>query len=175
MTIQKNIEAWLKSEGSQISLDEPTVMSWSLSDTQGLSNKDIAIRENVLKERTRNTFMKNVYIRKSDDAIVADSLEEFMTKITDPCHIWQGQKSTNRYGYFSVYSRELGKRLSVKAHRFAYAMAYGFDKLPVGITGQKLEDLVVNHKCHNRECVNPEHLEIITDLENKHDRKPKNG
>ncbi|CAB4149415.1 HNH nuclease [uncultured Caudovirales phage] len=123
-----------------------------------LSKKDTAIKENVLKERTIATFKKSIVI-------------------DGDCHIWQGQKSTNKYGYFSVYSRELGTRVSIKAHRFAYAMAYGFDNLPVGITGQKLEDLVVNHKCHNRECVNPEHLEIITDLENKNinNRKPKNG
>jgi hypothetical protein len=142
-----------------------------------INNKDIAIRENVLKEHTRNTFLRNVYVRKENDAIIADSLEEFMTKITDPCHIWQGFKTKKGYGYFSVYSKEVGTRLSVKAHRFAYAMAYGFDNLPLSPEINGLEALVINHICHNPSCVNPDHLEVITSRENLSPEKkaPKRG
>ena len=49
------------------------------------SKLDNAIKENIAKEHTVQTFLNQVYVRKSNDAIVADSLEEFMTKITDPC------------------------------------------------------------------------------------------
>jgi hypothetical protein len=112
-----------------------------------LNNKDKAIKENVLKPHTIATFKKN-------------------TLIDADCHIWQGFKTKKGYGYFSVYSKEVGTRLSVKAHRFAYAMANGFDKLPMSPEVNSLEALVINHICHNKSCVNPDHLEVITAREN---------
>lgn len=139
------------------------------------SKSDIAIKENILKPQTVETFFKHVYIRKHDDAIVADSLEEFMTKITDPCHIWQGPTLNNGYGLFTVYSPQatIKNATRVKAHRFAYALAYGFEALPIGT--QKGQRNVINHLCHNRLCVNPKHLEVISHAENvsKEKRKPK--
>ena len=139
------------------------------------SRLDRAIEENIQKEHTVATFRKQVYIRKPNDAIVADSLEEFMTKITDPCHIWQGQKHKQSYGAFTIYSKEYKQKFTVKAHRFAYALAYGFNSLPEGVEGGN-KRFVINHLCHNKACVNPAHLEVITNKENvsKEKRKPKN-
>jgi hypothetical protein len=139
-----------------------------------LSNKDQAIQENILKPHTIETFFKSIYIRKPDDAIIADSIEEFMTKITDPCHIWQGQIDHRGYGDFGVNSISLKKKVSVKAHRFAYALEHGFDALPKGSTSNP--EFVVNHLCHNRACVNVKHLEIISHAENLSlgKRAPKN-
>lgn len=136
-----------------------------------LNNKDIAIRENIAKPKTVATFHKNVYIRKEDDAIIADSLEQFIKTATDPCHIWQGFKTTKGYGYFSVYSKELKTRTSVKAHRFAYALANGFDALPLSPKTNTMETLILNHICLNTSCVNPAHLEVITVKENLTDEK----
>ena len=140
------------------------------------SKLDNAIKENIAKEHTVQTFLNQVYVRKPNDAIVADSLEEFMKKITDPCHIWQGQKSKKTYGAFTIYSKEYKKKFTVKAHRFAYALAYGFDRLPEGVEGGNAR-FVINHLCHNKACVNPVHLEVITNQENvsREKRKPKNG
>jgi hypothetical protein len=136
-----------------------------------LSKKDEAIAENILKPKTVETFHKHIYIRKSDDAIVADSLEEFMTKITDPCHIWRGFIDKFGYGLFQVYATK--GRNAVLAHRFAYALHHGIDALPDGAEGGKR--YVLNHLCHNTACVNPLHLESITNKLNlsPEKRKPK--
>jgi len=138
------------------------------------SKKDQAIAEGILKPHVVERFFKHVYIRKPNDAIVADSIEEFMQQITDPCHVWQGYKSHNGYGYWTIYSVENNSRVSIKAHRFAYAYAYGIDALPEGVEGG--ERMVLNHICHNRLCVNVNHLEVITHTENmSHEkRKPLN-
>ena len=138
------------------------------------SKKDQAIKENLLKESAINAFHSNIYIRKSNDAILANSIEDFMKQITDPCHIWRGYKTDRGYGYFTVYSKELKRKISIKAHRFSYALHYGFDALPAGVEGGKRN--IINHICCNTSCVNPIHLEAITQTENMspEKRKPKN-
>lgn len=59
-------------------------------------------------------------------------------------------KSPHTYGCFWV----LGD--TKKAHRVAYEMVYGL--IPEG--------LEIDHLCHNTLCVNPDHLEPVTHLEN---------
>ena len=136
-----------------------------------LSKKDEAIAENILKPKTIETFYKHIYIRNADDAIIANSLEEFDKQITDPCHIWQGFVDKYGYGLFSIYATK--GRNSVLAHRFAFALHYGIDALPDGTEGGKRN--VINHLCHNTLCVNPLHLESITNKLNlsPEKRKPK--
>ena len=47
------------------------------------------------------------------------------------------------------------------AHRIAYAIAHGpFDK-----------DLVVDHQCFNKSCVNPDHLRLVTPQQNSENRE----
>lgn len=120
------------------------------------TNKDIAIEENIAKPHTIETFYKNI-------------------NMSGDCHIWLGQIDHRGYGEFGVYSKNLGKKVSIKAHRFAYSLKYGFDKLPKGVTSNP--EFVINHMCHNPACVNPGHLEVITNKENssKEKRKPKDG
>lgn len=65
------------------------------------------------------------------------------------CWEWQGSQSKNGYGRF-------GKRL---AHRVAHELCIG--SIPEGF--------VVHHKCHNRSCVNPKHLEARTLKDNVRD------
>jgi hypothetical protein len=73
------------------------------------------------------------------------------------CWEWTGFK--NRDGYGIVHSK--GKLL--KAHRIAYCEAN--NKTLADIRG-----VVVRHKCDNRKCLNPEHLEIGTSADNTMDR-----
>ncbi len=69
------------------------------------------------------------------------------------CWLWLGPIQNRGYGTFMVYGR------STLAHRFAYELLVG--PIPVGLT--------VDHKCRIRDCVNPDHLRLLTHTENSAD------
>lgn len=62
------------------------------------------------------------------------------------CHVWLGQLNEGGYGIFCLDSR---KRL---AHRVSHEFHIG--RIPFG--------LVIDHRCGRTECVNPAHLEAVT-------------
>ena len=65
------------------------------------------------------------------------------------CWVWEGSM-TRRYGQFWN-----GSRL-VYSHRYSYELVHGPIK----------SGLELDHLCRNRLCINPEHLEPVTHLEN---------
>lgn len=67
------------------------------------------------------------------------------------CWKYLGAIKDNGYGVFSD-----GNRKQVYAHRFSFEAANG--TIPFG--------LVIDHLCRNRWCVNPAHLEAVTQLVN---------
>lgn len=81
--------------------------------------------------------------------------ERFWEKVqkTETCWIWTGSKSSNGYGNISLGAPS--KKL-ISAHRLSYEMANG--KAPEG--------LVIDHKCHRHDCVNPAHLQAVTQKQN---------
>lgn len=66
------------------------------------------------------------------------------------CWIWVGARSKQGYGNVSVGGRCL------RAHRVSYEVFRG--PIPVG--------LQIDHLCRVRACVNPDHLEAVTQQEN---------
>lgn len=69
------------------------------------------------------------------------------------CWLWTGYCDTRSgYGTFRIGPQGLRK-----AHRFAYEFFVG----PIA------EGLVIDHLCRVRCCVNPQHLEPVTDEENQ--------
>lgn len=69
---------------------------------------------------------------------------------SDGCWQWLGAKTTLGYGYL----QERGK------NHFAHRVVYSHFK------GSISKDLVLDHLCRNRLCVNPAHMECVTLPEN---------
>jgi len=76
------------------------------------------------------------------------------------CIEWTAYTTPKGYGDFSLHDGEF--KLAVRAHRFAYALYYGIDQLPNG-TDKTQNRKVIHHKCENKSCVNPRHLEAVSD------------
>lgn len=74
---------------------------------------------------------------------------------TDTCWLWTGHLSKPG-GYGRLRDNRPGKSGSIVAHRAAYELLVG--PVPDG--------LVLDHLCRVRTCVNPAHLEPVTDREN---------
>jgi hypothetical protein len=85
-------------------------------------------------------------------ACIAESVVQRSTGYETPCLLWQGPKDEDGYGRLHLN----GKRS--RAHRTAYEDA----------NGQIPEGLVLDHLCRIRHCVNPDHLEPVTNGENVH-------
>jgi len=107
-----------------------------------IGDKDKAIAIGIKDPKTIARFMKRQILKDNG------------------CIEYVGFKTSKGYGMFKVSAT--GNWASVRAHRFAYALAYGIDKLPKGTdTTQKRK--VLHHKCENKACINPLHLESVTD------------
>lgn len=72
-----------------------------------------------------------------------------------PCHIWTGPDSGNGRG--GGYPRMALDGQTMAVHKVAWTNAHGI------IPGKKQLD----HKCRQRRCVNEDHLELVTHLQNQ--------
>lgn len=69
---------------------------------------------------------------------------------TDRCWFWKGGLNPGGYGTFGWDNDRWS------AHRFVYTFFRGAIKA----------GMVIDHTCPNKRCVNPEHLEVVTQGEN---------
>lgn len=72
----------------------------------------------------------------------------------DACWPWLAGLDGDGYGRFSA-----ALAISVPAHRVAWELEHG-EPFPDG--------LVTDHLCRRRDCVNPRHIEAVTQLVNLH-------
>src|SRR5262245_23093800 len=78
----------------------------------------------------------------------------FIPEPNSGCFLWLGTLNDSGYGVFGV--RIKGVKKQRRAHRLYYELMVR--KVPKG--------KVLDHKCRIRCCINPEHLEICTSVEN---------
>lgn len=71
------------------------------------------------------------------------------------CHEWRGRVSSAGYGVITVVQSGYQTR-TFSAHKAAFELSRG--RVPEG--------MVLDHLCRNRICVNPDHLEVVTQREN---------
>jgi hypothetical protein len=76
----------------------------------------------------------------------------FVNTQASGCWLWTGGSERKGYGRF----RDEDKKL-VSAHRWAYE--YFVEMIPKGMQ--------TDHLCNTPACVNPDHLELVTNLENQ--------
>lgn len=84
--------------------------------------------------------------------------ERFWAKVekTDRCWIWTGDMVAGHgYGIIAMPGTQGRKR--ARAHRLSYEWAHG--PIPNG--------MLVDHICHNKACVNPDHLRLATVKQNQ--------
>lgn len=67
-----------------------------------------------------------------------------------PCWEWEGSKSAKGYGNLNINNH------LVRTHRFIFEYYYGMI----------CPDLQINHKCRNKCCCNPLHLEQVNAQQN---------
>jgi len=88
-----------------------------------------------------------------DLTMTPEQADRFWAKVAmveGGCWTWTASAQPGGYGQFNVSGRP------ERAHRLAY----------VALVGPIPEGLVLDHLCRNPACVNPEHIEAVTVLEN---------
>lgn len=97
------------------------------------------------------------HFRRHQDATGAkfdelrESLRRRVSEADNGCWVWTGPTSPS--GYAIMRSRRLDEQ---RAHRISYRLHVG--DIPDG--------MVVDHLCRHTSCVNPAHLEVVTQREN---------
>jgi len=97
-------------------------------------------------------------MRAALSASVIRRLNLGVTVTPSGCWEWQGARIPKGYGYMSV-SAVKGVPKHVYVHRLAWEVTNG----PIP------PDKHVCHRCDNPPCINPDHLWLGTNVENRHD------
>lgn len=85
-----------------------------------------------------------------------------MTRWTPSGDCWVSTYSVGSHGYAQIGWKDevLNRTVTTTVHRVAW-WAYNRIDIPEGMT--------VDHICHNRRCVNPQHLRLLSNVDNARD------
>lgn len=106
------------------------------------------VQENFTR---RDEIMARIYER----VLVEDHGYVDLGDSPSPCHIWQGPDSGNGRG--GGYPRMSLGGQTVAVHLVSYTHYFGY------IPGKKQ----IDHKCNQRMCINPGHLQMVSHLKNQ--------
>jgi hypothetical protein len=90
------------------------------------------------------------FIRGHNGKLRPSGIVEYQVDTTTGCWLWTRSVIPNGYGHLTVKGKQ------ILAHRFVYEIYKGI--IPLGLT--------LDHLCKNHRCVNPDHLEPVTQAEN---------
>lgn len=79
-----------------------------------------------------------------------------MERFTVEGECWVSDYSVGSHGYAQVGWYVRGQQTMTLAHRVAY----------LAVNGPIPNDLTVDHICHNRRCINPGHLRLLSNVDN---------
>lgn len=120
----------------------------------GISTLEISNTINVCRKTIRSIFKRHGIVVGNSQHKKAYTLRRFMSKVRkrrNGCWEWQGYINPKTgYGRFSLND------ICIHAHRASYIFH----------VGDIADDLVVDHICRNKRCVNPVHLRAVTVREN---------
>lgn len=102
---------------------------------------------------TTDSITSTLYRTHGSDLEFMEWFWQRVTK-TDSCWNWTGARHSEGYG--KVHVSASGNSHNLFAHRLAW----------ISVNGDVPKGLVIHHTCHNRSCVNPEHLATIPRGEN---------
>lgn len=105
------------------------------------------------KYRKTQRYCSPKCARKQQVPVVKSPYERIWKHVrkTDGCWLWEGSRQSNGYGHMNC-----GSGRTRPAHVIAYE----------SIKGPVPEGLVLDHLCRTPLCVNPSHLEAVTQKEN---------
>lgn len=134
----------------------PTSNQWVLKNNYPCTTREILRLFNSYNEF--RTYCGEKHIKRTEDLSV-EWLKSNCTVDNNDCWNWDKAKLENGYGIITY------KSISHLVHRLSYKLRYSIE-IP--------ENLIVRHKCDNKGCCNPNHLELGTYSDNSLDNLQRN-
>jgi hypothetical protein len=95
--------------------------------------------------------------------MMREKLDQNSEQTSTGCILWTASLDTNGYGKFHIPRRIFGRRRLTGAHRASWLVHQGPIDDP---------ELQVHHECFTPRCINPSHLELLTEEENVRRKNP---